>query len=78
MCPGVFFPAGHRHVCDKVTVIVWVIGQWMQIIASMSLTQQWLRDKAASYSAADRVYSDIDAALVRFPTLRPKLDVYST
>ncbi|KAF9451064.1 UEV-domain-containing protein [Macrolepiota fuliginosa MF-IS2] len=42
----------------------------------MSLTQQWLRDKAASYSAGDRVYADIDAALTRFPALRPKLDVY--
>lgn len=44
---------------------------------SMSLIQHWLRDKAAPYSSADRVYTDIDAALSRFVALRPKLDVYS-
>jgi hypothetical protein len=44
----------------------------------MSLIQLWLRDKAASYTSADRVYADIDAALSRFVALRPKLDVYST
>ncbi|KXN82081.1 hypothetical protein AN958_03239 [Leucoagaricus sp. SymC.cos] len=42
----------------------------------MSLTQQWLRDKATTYSSADHVYSHVDAALGRFPALRPKLDVY--
>ncbi|KAF7778757.1 hypothetical protein Agabi119p4_3102 [Agaricus bisporus var. burnettii] len=43
----------------------------------MSLIQHWLRDKAAPYSSADRVYTDIDAALSRFVALRPKLDVYT-
>jgi hypothetical protein len=48
-----------------------------EIISRMSLTQQWLRDKAAAYSSADHVYSHTDAVLARFPALRPKLDVYS-
>ncbi|KAJ7905453.1 UEV-domain-containing protein [Mycena olivaceomarginata] len=42
-----------------------------------TLTQKWLRENVASYAAADRVFADIDAALQRFPSLRPKSDVYT-
>ena len=42
-----------------------------------SLTQKWLRDCAQPYPNPHRVYADIDAALARFTTLRPKSDVYS-
>jgi len=42
-----------------------------------SLTQKWLRQQAHPYPDRDRVYADIDAALTRFTTLRPKSDVYS-
>ncbi|KAF8212274.1 UEV domain-containing protein [Mycena galopus ATCC 62051] len=42
-----------------------------------TLTQKWLRENVASYVAADRVFADIDAALARFPSLRPKSDVYT-
>ena len=43
----------------------------------MSLTQKWLRQQVQPYPSAHRVYSDIDATLTRFPTLRPKSDVFS-
>ncbi|KAJ7109340.1 UEV domain-containing protein [Mycena epipterygia] len=43
----------------------------------ISLTHKWLRENVASYAAADRVFADIDAALTRFPSLRPKSDVYT-
>ncbi|KAF9005616.1 UEV domain-containing protein [Cyathus striatus] len=42
-----------------------------------SLTQKWLRQNIHSYPNRDRVFLDIDAALARFPTLRPKSDVYT-
>jgi ESCRT-I complex subunit TSG101 len=42
-----------------------------------TLTQKWLRENVVSYAAAERVFADIDAALARFPSLRPKSDVYS-
>ncbi|KIM49155.1 hypothetical protein M413DRAFT_15322 [Hebeloma cylindrosporum] len=42
-----------------------------------SLTQKWLRDCAQPYPNPHRVYADIDAALARFTTLRPKSDVYT-
>ena len=42
-----------------------------------ALTQKWLRQNVQSYAQKDRVYADIDAALARFQTLRPKSDVYS-
>ncbi|KAF8077983.1 UEV domain-containing protein [Lyophyllum atratum] len=42
-----------------------------------SLTQKWLRHTVQPYELRDRVYSDVDAALGRFPTLRPKSDVYT-
>ncbi|EDR14818.1 uncharacterized protein LACBIDRAFT_305951 [Laccaria bicolor S238N-H82] len=44
---------------------------------STTLTQKWLRQNLHSYSQKDRVYSDIDAALARFQTLRPKSDIYT-
>jgi ESCRT-I complex subunit TSG101 len=43
-----------------------------------SLTQKWLRQNVHLYPHKDRVYSDVDAVLSRFPTLRPKTDVYSS
>ncbi|KAJ7709942.1 UEV domain-containing protein [Mycena rosella] len=43
----------------------------------LSLTHKWLRENVASYPAADRVFADIDAVLARFPSLRPKSDVYT-
>jgi hypothetical protein len=43
-----------------------------------SLTQKWLRQNIHPYPHKDRVYSDVDAVLSRFPTLRPKTDVYSS
>lgn len=45
---------------------------------ALSLTQRWLSDAAQPYPSRARVYADADAALARFPTLRPKADVYST
>ncbi|EIN07404.1 UEV-domain-containing protein [Punctularia strigosozonata HHB-11173 SS5] len=42
-----------------------------------SLTQQWLRQNVQPYVAAGRVYADTDGALARFPTIRPKTDVYT-
>jgi hypothetical protein len=44
---------------------------------SESLTQKWLRQNVGSYANSDRVYSDIDASLLRFATLRPKRDIYT-
>ncbi|KAJ6596854.1 UEV domain-containing protein [Mycena vulgaris] len=46
-------------------------------MSQLSLTQKWLRENVAPYAAADRVFADIDAALARFPSLRPKSDVYT-
>ncbi|KAH7930812.1 UEV-domain-containing protein [Leucogyrophana mollusca] len=46
-------------------------------MSAESLTQKWLRQNVSSYPQKDRVYVDIDAALRRFPTLRPKSDVYT-
>ncbi|KAH7916050.1 UEV domain-containing protein [Hygrophoropsis aurantiaca] len=45
-------------------------------MSAESLTQKWLRQNVNSYPQRDRVYIDIDAALARFSTLRPKSDVY--
>ncbi|TFK42617.1 UEV domain-containing protein [Crucibulum laeve] len=42
-----------------------------------SLTQKWLRQNVQPYPNHNRVYVDIDAALARFSTLRPKSDVYT-
>ncbi|KAF8163268.1 UEV domain-containing protein [Crassisporium funariophilum] len=41
-----------------------------------SLTHKWLRQNVQPYPNSNRVYADIDAALARFNTLRPKSDVY--
>ena len=38
---------------------------------------RWLREHAGPYDERDRVCADVVAALARFPTLRPKSDVYS-
>ncbi|KAF9246552.1 UEV domain-containing protein [Melanogaster broomeanus] len=45
-------------------------------MSAESVTQKWLRQNTGSYPHNDRVYVDIDDALSRFPTLRPKSDVY--
>jgi hypothetical protein len=45
---------------------------------SSAETQKWLRQNVHSYPQKDLVYADVDSALARFPTLRPKLDVYSS
>lgn len=42
-----------------------------------SLTQQWLRQNIQPYQHRDTVYTHVDSALIRYPTLRPKTDVYS-
>ncbi|KAF8628460.1 hypothetical protein AX15_003972 [Amanita polypyramis BW_CC] len=44
---------------------------------SESLTQKWLRQNVQTYLHKDRVFFDIDAALARFGSLRPKTDVYT-
>ncbi|KAJ7632582.1 UEV-domain-containing protein [Roridomyces roridus] len=43
----------------------------------MSLTHKWLRDNVKPYPAPERVFADIAAALDRFPSLRPKSDIYT-
>ena len=46
--------------------------------ASMStLTQKWLRQNIRPYQLPDVVYAHVDALLGRYPTIRPKTDVYS-
>ncbi|KAK0450824.1 UEV-domain-containing protein [Armillaria borealis] len=42
-----------------------------------TLTQKWLRQNIQPYPSKERVYSDTDAALSRYPSLRPKSDVYT-
>ena len=42
-----------------------------------SLTQQWLQQHVQPYPSPTRVYTDIDAVLARYNTLRPKADVFS-
>jgi hypothetical protein len=44
---------------------------------SLSLTQRWLAKESARYPQKDRVYADVDAALLEYNGLRPKTDVYS-
>ncbi|KDR81574.1 hypothetical protein GALMADRAFT_60406 [Galerina marginata CBS 339.88] len=44
---------------------------------SSSLTQKWLRQTVQPYPNHPRVYADVDSVLPRFPTLRPKSDVYT-
>lgn len=46
--------------------------------AMSTTTQKWLANNVQAYANSDRVYADVDAALRRFPTLRPKSDVYSS
>ena len=43
-----------------------------------SLTQKWLRQNTQSYPHADVVYTHVDNALARYPSVRPKTDVYSS
>ncbi|KAF9480130.1 UEV-domain-containing protein [Pholiota conissans] len=44
---------------------------------ALSLTQRWLTDAVQPYPNRQRVYADADATLARYPTLRPKADVYT-
>ncbi|KAI6106427.1 UEV domain-containing protein [Pisolithus croceorrhizus] len=46
-------------------------------MSAESLTQRWLRQNVSSYPHKDRVFVDVDAAIVRFAALRPKTDVYT-
>ncbi|KAG1756823.1 UEV-domain-containing protein [Suillus paluster] len=46
-------------------------------MSAESLIQRWLRQNVSSYSQKDRVFLDLDTALARFSTLRPKSDVYT-
>jgi ESCRT-I complex subunit TSG101 len=39
--------------------------------------ERWLREHAGSYGERERVCADVGAALARFPSLRPKSDMYS-
>ena len=43
-----------------------------------SLTHKWLRQNTQPYAHRDVVLAHVDAALARFPALRPKTDVYSS
>ena len=45
---------------------------------ALSPTQIWLREHSRLYSEPHAVYADTDALLARFPTIRPKTDVYSS
>ncbi|KAF9820217.1 hypothetical protein IEO21_01650 [Rhodonia placenta] len=42
-----------------------------------SLTHRWLRHNIQSYPAHDIVFAHSDAVLARYPTVRPKTDVYT-
>ena len=42
-----------------------------------TLTQKWLRQNIHPYQLPDVVYAHVDALLGRYPTIRPKTDVYS-
>ncbi|EJD06016.1 UEV-domain-containing protein [Fomitiporia mediterranea MF3/22] len=44
---------------------------------SSELTANWLKQNIARYHNADRVYTDVLAALDHYPSLRPKTDVYT-
>ncbi|KAA1469486.1 UEV-domain-containing protein [Dentipellis sp. KUC8613] len=41
------------------------------------LTLRWLRQNIESYTHRDAVFSDVHDVLARFPSLRPKTDVYT-
>ena len=43
-----------------------------------SLTLKWLRQNIQSYAHADVVYAHVDSLLSRYPSIRPKTDVYSS
>ncbi|CAL1704833.1 unnamed protein product [Somion occarium] len=42
-----------------------------------SLTQKWLRQNIQAYVHKDTVYTHVDVLLSRYPTIRPKTDVYT-
>lgn len=46
--------------------------------ANLTLTQKWLDKETRRYREKERVYSDADACLTSYRTLRPKTDVYSS
>lgn len=49
----------------------------LRTMSNASLVQSWLRQNISTYQHQDRLFADVDATLSRFPTLRPKTDVYS-
>ncbi|OCH95529.1 UEV-domain-containing protein [Obba rivulosa] len=42
-----------------------------------SLTHKWLRQNVQTYQHKDTVFADVDTALARYITIRPKTDVYT-
>ncbi|KDQ60859.1 hypothetical protein JAAARDRAFT_190995 [Jaapia argillacea MUCL 33604] len=44
---------------------------------SETLTQKWLRQNLQSYPSSERLYADVNLVLSRYPTIRPKTDVYT-
>ncbi|KAG9318446.1 hypothetical protein JVU11DRAFT_537 [Chiua virens] len=53
-------------------------GGWArQVWLKGEVMERWLRETAGSYLDRERVCLDVEATLTRFPTLRPKSDVYT-
>ncbi len=64
---------------ESVGVQITLAGNWgSRRGMEYTLTQKWLRQNIQPYPSKERVYSDTDAALSRYPSLRPKSDVYSS
>ncbi|KZT63064.1 tumor susceptibility protein 101 [Daedalea quercina L-15889] len=42
-----------------------------------NLTHKWLRQNIQPYPHRDTVFQHVDAAITRYPTIRPKTDVYT-
>lgn len=47
-------------------------------VMAESLTLKWLRQNIQSYAHADVVYAHVESLLARYPSIRPKTDVYSS
>ena len=43
-----------------------------------NLTHKWLRQNIQAYAHRDTLFQHVDTALARYPTIRPKTDVYSS
>ena len=46
-------------------------------MSSLTLTQKWLQENISQYKNFNRLYIDIDISLNKYPSLRPKSDIYS-